>query len=144
MINVGTFLFLLTYIVYLFIPELRLSQLWNPPSSLLIGKFERMDLQQSHVILNLASTLKTVLLPIFMIKLYVWKLRGKIVRGLSFILLWLYLEYLSILYIGRYEMVVAMIFIVFIFMTTRTHLKSIYNDRCGIGFFTVARILSIL
>lgn len=113
MINVGTFLFLLTYIVYLFIPELRLSQLWNPPSSLLIGKFERMDLQQSHVILNLASTLKTVLLPIFMIKLYVWKLRGKIVRGLSFILLWLYLEYLSILYIGRYEMVVAMIFIVF-------------------------------
>lgn len=135
-VNVGTFLFLLTYVICLLVPEMRLSQLWNPPSPLLIGKFDRIATQQSHVLLNLTNTLRIVLLPFFMIKLYIWKLRRKIVKGLSFILLWLYLDFLSVLYIGRYEMVVGMIFIVFYILADNQTLllKKKHFLLIGIGF----------
>lgn len=118
-INIGTVLYLLTYIVFLLIPSIRISHIWNPPTSSLVGIYDTLDLQHSNVILSISQTIRTFLMPFYMIKLYLLKKENKSIRGVLLIIIWAYLDFLSILYIGRYMMLVYLLFIFLYFLSDK-------------------------
>lgn len=107
---VFSILFLMTFFVYLLFPEIRLYHLWAPPAANVIGGYERIDYNKSHFILNLASALRPLLLPFFMINLQLLKEKRKNISIFVWIVSWVYLYYLSQEYISRYELLVFLLF----------------------------------
>lgn len=117
-------LFILTLLVYLFIPTIRIAQLWNPPTATLIGLVTRVQETNSNNVLQIANIFNLLLLPFFLIHLYLLKLKRKNIKLLIWILLWFYLDYLTIGYWGRNEMVrFGLIFFLIFFATKQERIK---------------------
>lgn len=114
-----TVVYFMTYIVFLFIPENRIYQLWNPPPPSIVGIYNRMIYRDTNSILSIAEMIRTFIFPFFMIKLYMLKYKKKNISILLYILVWVYLDYLSMQYIGRYDIVLYAIF-TFLLVTSGT------------------------
>lgn len=134
-----TILFYLTFLVFLVIPELRISQVWNPPKATVIGGYERINLAQNNIILDLAMMMRTLLLPFFMVYLYRLKLSGKSLKIIIFISIWIYFYFLSQIYIGRYEFIVFLIFL-FVLLTSK-QINKLYIS--GKQLITIAGVFII-
>lgn len=136
--NIATAMYLLTFIVFLLVPVMRIQHLWNPPASSLLGIFDTREMFQSNIILNNAQTLRTFLFPFFMIRLYILKSQGKTIKGILLITVWIYLDYLSVLYMGRYMMVVYVLFLFFYIIADsecNINLKKKHFIMILVGFF---------
>lgn len=110
----GTTLFYLTFVVFLIVPEMRLWQIFAPPLPTVLNGYERIIFGQSNAILDLAQMFRIMLLPVFMIFLFTLVKNGRKINAVFFVLIWIYLEYLSISYIGRSELLIYLLFIFFV------------------------------
>lgn len=122
-------IFILTLIIHLFVPTIRISQLWNPPPPTLIDYFDRAKVAKTGIILKLADFLNILLNPFFFIYIYILKKKNKKIKMFLWLFSWCYLDYLKIGYMGRYEMIILFIFITFIFSSnikTEFKIKSRY------------------
>lgn len=117
--NIGTFIFFMTLFIFLIIPEIRVHQLWSPPTSLVKDIVGRREAIKSNTILNIALMLNTVFLPFFMVKLWDLKQNKRRLSMLALVGLWVYLEFLQEAYLGRYEMILYSMF-VFLILTLNT------------------------
>jgi hypothetical protein len=108
-------LFIMTFFIYLIFPEVRVSNLWNPPPPSLIGIFDKREMLYSNNILYVSNLLNLLLKPFFFLYLYKLKKYKKNFKIIIWIFLWVYLDYLSIGYIARNQMVVYFIFFFFLF-----------------------------
>jgi len=140
-----TVLFYLTFFIFLVVPEVRISQLWNPPNSTVIGGYERINLTQNNVILDIATMFRTLLLPFFMVYLYDLKNRGKNSKIFLLVMLWIYLYFLSQIYISRYEMIVLLVFL-FVLITSKKNngFRISKNQLIIIAFVFVLSIPALL
>lgn len=108
--------FILTYFIYLLVPVVRISLLWNPPLPSIVGILDKRDLLSQIPILSVADTINTLLLPFFLIKIYILinKNKGKKIKATILIIIWLYLDYLRLEYWGRNDMTRYSIFLLLV------------------------------
>jgi len=123
-LNVLVFSFFLVYIVRLIYPNFQLWKIFNPPTLDISNIFNRMDEQRSLPILELVRLINIFSFPFFMIYLQRKKNILKWKSVILFILLWIYLEFISLGYISRYELVLYFLFI-FIIIINRN--KTFYT-----------------
>lgn len=138
---VCTVLFYLTFLIFLVVPEMRITQLWNPPSATVIGGYERISIEQDNKILDIALMMRTALLPFFMVHLNNLKKRRSNIWIVILVLLWIYLYFLSQSYISRYELVVMLIFL-FVLLTAKKSEK-LYISRRQLLIIAIALIISV-
>lgn len=136
-----TALFYLTFLIFLVVPEVRISQLWNPPSATVIGGYDRINLVQNIAVLDIAVMIRTLLLPFFMVYIYNLKRRGRRFKVFALILFWVYLNFLSQIYIGRYELVVYLIFL-FVLITSKKD-DELFISKKQFSIICVVFVLSI-
>lgn len=109
-----TCIFFSTLLIHLFIPVLRIGELWNPKAPSLIDIFNRNQLSENNVILKISELLNIILQPMFLIYLYILKNKKKVLRIVIYILLWVYLDYLKVNYISRNTMLIFITFFIFV------------------------------
>ena len=127
--KIGAIIFLVTYIIFLIIPEIRLYQIIKPPSPTVINIYERMQFNKKNTILDLAQLIRTFCIPLFMIFLYYQFKNGKKIKVILLILSWIYLAYLSVEYIGRYEMVIYVMFVFYVItMSKKLNIKAKFKQ----------------
>jgi len=105
------FSFFLVYIVRLIYPNFQLSKIFNPPALDISNIFKRMEEQRTLPILELVRLINIFSLPFFMIYLQRKKNQLKWKNVIFYILLWIYLAFISLEYISRYELVLSFLFI---------------------------------
>lgn len=108
--------YILSLFIHLLVPVVRISDLWNPPSSSLLNIFARRDDARANIILYFADFINITLKPFFFIYLYLLKKSKKTLSLSLWILVWVYLDYLKLGYMGRSDMIAYAIFIFFIFI----------------------------
>ncbi|HFE9683149.1 TPA: O-antigen polysaccharide polymerase Wzy [Clostridium perfringens] len=113
--NIVSFLFICTLLIHLFIPVIRINQLWSPPSPTLINIFERSEIASSGFILSLSDLLNIFLQPFFFIYLFILKEKNKKIKLALYLFFWIYLQYLKIGYMGRNDMIIFFIFILLLY-----------------------------
>jgi len=138
-INCLAFVFFLTYLIFLIIPTNRLYMLFSPPTATVIGGYDRIELANSNGILDLATTIRSLTLPFFMLFLKRKINQRKYIVTVLYILLWLYLQFLSECYIGRSELIVFTLFVLVI-IENRKRDKFFISKK----FLTIAAILVLL
>lgn len=107
--------FIFTLLIHLFLPTIRINQLWNPPKPTLINIFERSQVANNGIILNLADVFNIFLKPIFFIYLFILKQKDKYIKIGLWLIIWCYLNYLKIGYMSRNDMIILFIFITLIY-----------------------------
>lgn len=138
-INCLTAVFILTYLIFLIVPTNRLYMLFSPPTSTVIGGYDRIALANSNSILDLATTIRSLTLPFFMLFLKRKFDQRKHIITVVYILIWLYLQFLSECYIGRSELIVFILFALVIIENRKRNKFFISNK-----FLTIAAILVVL
>ncbi|MGP4074848.1 O-antigen polymerase [Halobacillus sp. K22] len=114
-------IFIFTIFINLLLPSFRISDLWNPPLPSLVNVFEKTETRSSSFILSISELIGFVLMPFFFIHLYILIVNKRKYIAFIWVLIWLYLDYLTIGYWGRYEMVVYIVFTILLFTSIGKH-----------------------
>lgn len=104
-------LFFCVYLVRLTYPVMRLSYLYNPPPLSINDIFIRYEQLRSLPIWEIFRLINVATFVFFMIYIQKLKKKNKIIIVLILICSWIYLEYITLGYISRYEMVVYFVFL---------------------------------
>lgn len=108
--------FYFVYFVRLVYPEFQLLNLIKPPIPTIQDIFNRMSAQRSAPLLEVIRLVSIISFPFFMIFLQRKMFQGKWKLVISLIVIWIYLEYVSLGYISRYEIMLYIFFIFLIFV----------------------------
>lgn len=103
--------FIATLFVYLITPRFRLQELIFPPLSNAVGIHARAA--NKNIINRIADTVNIAVRPFFLIYLQSLADEKKQVKYFAFSALWIYLEYLQLGYLSRYQMMIYLMFIIF-------------------------------
>lgn len=109
-------IYILALLTHLFIPVYRVNHLWNPPSPSILDIFDRRELIRINKILYFANFINLSLRPFFFLYLYKLKVLRKHFSLFIWVFLWFYLDYLSIGYWGRHEIITHFIFLFLLFI----------------------------
>ncbi|MCM8781921.1 MAG: hypothetical protein NC828_02585, partial [Candidatus Omnitrophica bacterium] len=100
------YIYLLSYIVPLIYPELRLQDLFLPPHPDLLASFaRRWELQKVNILQKLVEYARVLLTPFFYIALF--RYRQKLGRIILIFVVLLYLQYVGEGYVGRSPVIIA-------------------------------------
>lgn len=107
------FLFLMTSVVYLFVPTFRLQDFFMPKLANIVTSnvYATNAAYNSNTILKIASTINILCMPFFLLNLQELLGKGKKGKAIALTILWMYLEFLEKNYLGRYKLVIYFIFI---------------------------------
>ncbi len=112
--KIATWVFFLTLLVNLFIPTVRISDLWNfsgvSDANIVAKRYARAN----NSIISIFDTVNLLAMPFFLMHLYNLIKANKKRRLVLLLLMWAYFDYLLVNYLSRYEI---MVHILFMFMT---------------------------
>lgn len=108
--KVMAYVYIATLFVYLITPNFRLQEFFSPPLSNAIGIHARAANKNS--INQIADTLRYAVRPFFMVYLYLLVENNKKSSFFILIILWIYLEYLQLGYLSRYQMIIYLFFVI--------------------------------
>lgn len=105
--------FIMTSVVYLFVPTFRLLDFFRPRFANIITSnvYATNAAYNSNVVLKIASTLNILCMPFFLLFLQELLKNGKRWKAIGLAILWIYLEFLEKNYLGRYKLVIYFLFI---------------------------------
>lgn len=138
-IKVFAFVYLGTLLVYLITPIFRLQEIFLPPISNAVGIHARSA--NKNAINRFADTLNIALLPFFLIYLQSLADRKKKHKYFIMTAAWIYLEYLQLGYLSRYQMMIYLLFIIFS-IEINTHGEVLLDRKTRI-IVLISTILSI-
>lgn len=113
LIDFFSVLFILTLVIYLFVPSFRVMDFFLPEmrNISLNNIYDASATYDSNIILKLSSTINTMTLPFFCLFLHRLVNDGKKAKAIFLVLLWAYLDFLKLNYMGRYKMVIFFVFV---------------------------------
>ena len=112
-IRIFAFLFIATLFVYLITPRFRLQELVLPPIYNAIGIHARSA--NKNIVNRIADTINIATRPFFHVYLQQLAEKKKKKNYLILTALWIYLEYLQLGYLSRYQMMIYVLFVIFSF-----------------------------
>src|SRR5690625_613968 len=110
-INFSTILYFISRILYLIIPSNRLINLIIPPTINVYGVRFLSRTFSANNMLNIASLVSTLAFPFFLFFLYKLVKNKKRMTAFLFVGFWIYLDYAIYEYIGRYELIIGLLFL---------------------------------
>lgn len=105
LLGVLTFLFFVTLILPLIVPQFRMIELFQPPISNSKLIFEKRRMSNENTILYLAKTIQILLLPFFLILIQRLANKGKNFKWILAFILFVYLKFHEFSYLSRNEIV---------------------------------------
>ena len=142
-IIIFTVLFFAAHLFYMVYPTNRLSSLFSFTNFTSYGIHARRAEHNSYVLLKLADTIGTAILPFFFVYLYncATGIKRKQIFGFILCLFWIVLEFGKYNYLSRYELVIYLGFIVLYFIVCKY--KEIKIDKKTVVLIVVAVIVLI-
>ncbi|MCU1959577.1 oligosaccharide repeat unit polymerase [Enterococcus faecium] len=123
MLKITITIFLITLFLPLIVPNFRLFELINPPSSSTQQIFEKRLISNTNTILYFGKTVQLLLLPFFFIYLKKCIDLGKNFYCLILYLLFVYLKFLEYGYLARHEIVGYFCLFITILMSVKSFKK---------------------
>lgn len=143
-LTILTIIFFSVYFVRLVHPDFLLYRLIFPPISSIDDIFNRREALRDTPILEIFRLLNISTLPFFMMKIGELFERRKHLTGILLVVLWIYLEYITLGYISRNEILVYIAFItMIIFNYNKTNISDYGISAKMVLFGFVIAILMI-